>query len=301
MCAELWQLPAARRVLDRLSSVLGDDLEVVTTRMPAEDLSLTFHAQRAIHAHHLGHWFAFREKHPEVGLDGAIGHSVGVVAALVAAGSLSLEDSGRFILERARAFSEVCARLGEPSGLASVATENLRDVEDELAAFPRLTLALVNSIGKGAVGGPLADLEAFEAKAREEGWPVRVQILRVQGPYHTAAFEACRGRLEEALGALRVRAPEVPVFMGTSGRAETDPDTIKALLAAQPGSRERHLDAVRASYAGGCRNYLEAAAKPQPIHWLGDQLVDSSGSPLPGVTASAVATESIGAPLPGGG
>ena len=297
MCAELWRLPEARRVLDALSPVLGEDLEFVTTRMPAEELSLTFHAQRAIHAHHLGHWFAFQKAHREVHLSGALGHSVGIVAALVAAGSMSIEDSGRFVLERARAFSDVCAGLSEPSGLAAIATEDIDDIEDALEAFPRLTLALVNSVGKGAVGGPLSDLEALAAKARAEGWPVRIQVLQVQGPYHTAAFAACRARLAAVLRGLAVRAPRVPVFMGTSGRAETDPEAIRSLLAAQPSSPERHLEAVRASYAAGCRSYLEVAAKPQPIHWLGDQLTDGSGFPLSDVAASAVTTESIEQPL----
>lgn len=297
MCEDLWRLPAARRLLEALSPVLGDDLEFLTTKMPAEDLALTFHAQRAIHAHHLGHWFAFREKHPDAALAGAAGHSVGIVAALVAVGSLSVEDSGRFVLERARAFSEVCEGLPEPSGLAAISTDNLQDVDDELSAFPRLALALENSIGKGALGGPIADLHAFAAKARAEAWPLRVQILRVQGPYHTAAFEPCQQRLRAVLEGLVFKAPEVPVFMGTSGRGETDPVAIKALLAKQPFSPERHLEAVRASYAAGCRNYLEVAAKPQPIHWLGDQLVDSSGALFSGVTATAVTTEELERPL----
>lgn len=296
MCAELWRIPEARRALERLSAVLGDDLEHVTTRMPAEELSLTFHAQRAIHAHHVGHWLAFRAAHADVALDGAIGHSVGVVAALVATEAISVEDSGVFVLERARAFADVCAKLPQPSGLAALSTDNLDDALDELADFPRLSLALRNSVGKGVVGGPLADLEIFAAKARSEGWPLRVQLLRVQGPYHTATFAACRERLAPVLACLALRAPRVPVFMGTSGRAETDPQRIRCLLAEQPSMTERHLDAVRASYVAGCRTYLEVAAKPQPIHWLSDQLVDEAGAPLPGVTAVAVTTDRIADP-----
>ncbi len=218
MCVELWRYPAARSALERLSAVMGDDLEAITTRMPAEELLLTFHAQRAIHAHHVGHWLAFRAAHPEAELAGAIGHSVGVVAALVAAEALSVEDSGFFVLERARAFADVCAKLPEPS-LAAV--------------LDRLTL----------------------------------------------------------------RAPRVPVFMGTSGRSETDPDRIRRLLAEQPSTRERHLDAVRASYAAGCRVYLEVAARPQPIHWLSDQLVDEAGAALSGVTTLALTTEDLVRPI----
>ena len=48
MCQELWKLPAARDILERLKPSLGDDLEAVTTDMPADELALTFNAQRAI-------------------------------------------------------------------------------------------------------------------------------------------------------------------------------------------------------------------------------------------------------------
>jgi malonyl CoA-acyl carrier protein transacylase len=297
MCRELWGHRAAREALERLSPVLGEDLEFLTTRMPSEELALTFHAQRAIHAHHLGHWLALKAAHPALELSGAIGHSVGIAAALVAAGALSIEDSGVFVAERARAFADVCAGIAEPSGLAAISAQDLDDALSEIAAFPRLSLALRNSVGKGAVGGPIADLEALAAKARDEGWPLRVQLLPVQGPYHTPAFEPCRERLRSVLDRITLRAPAVPVFMGTSGRAETDPARIRELLAAQPSACEQHLEAVRASYASGCRRYIEAAAKPQPIFWLSDQLVDGEGELIAGVETAAVTTEELESPL----
>ncbi|MEW5907169.1 MAG: ACP S-malonyltransferase [Elusimicrobiota bacterium] len=293
MCRRLWELPAAREVLERLKPCLGGDLEHVTTEMPEAELALTFNTQRAIHAHHLGHWLAYRARCPDVVLDGAIGHSMGVVAALVAAGSLSVEDSGVFIRARARSFADVCGRAAGPLGLATVASRDLAAVLPELAAFPRLKLALRNTLRRAVVGGPAADLEAFGRKAAEQGWPVMVSPLKVEGPYHTEAFTPCRQALAEALACVTVRPPEVPVFMGTSGKAETDPERIKALLVDQVDSCERHLDAVRAAYAHGCREFLEVAHRPQPVTWLSDQLKGEDGAPLPGYTGTAVRTEEL--------
>ena len=293
MCRDLWSLPAARAVLSRLEPLLGDDLEDLTTRAPAERLALTADAQRAIHAHHLGHWFALRSAAPEIRLQGAVGHSVGVVAALVAVEALSVEDSAVFVAERASAFAEICRSLEPPQALAAVATETLEDLIDELPRFPGLTLALRNSVGKGTVGGPVAQLERLARIAREEGWPLRVTMLEVEGPYHTAAFAPIVPRLARVLAGIRVDPPKAPVFMGTSGQAETDPDRIRMLLAAQPASPERHLDAVRAAYAYGCRRYLEVASAPQPVTWIGDQLVDETGELLPGVTTRAVTTQEL--------
>ncbi len=293
MCRELWKLPAARGILERLKPSLGDDLESITTDMPGAELARTFNAQRAIHAHHLGNWFAYQAKNPGTELCGAIGHSMGVVAALVAAGAMSVEDSGAFIRARAQAFSDVCRGFSEPQGMAAVISKSLRDFKDKIAAFPGVALALHNTPGKGTIGGRLADIEAFAAHAKKEAWPMKVLVLKVEGPYHTAAFAPARGALQAAAEKIVVQAPSVPVFMGTSGRAESDPARIKALLVEQADHLERHCDAVLASYAAGCRDYLEVACKPQPVTWLAEQLVDGEGQPLPGVNAVAIKTESL--------
>ncbi|MDD5655953.1 MAG: acyltransferase domain-containing protein [Elusimicrobia bacterium] len=293
MCRELWRLPAARAVLERLAPTLGEDLERLTTETPGPELALTFNAQRAIHAHHLGNWFAYLAAHPETELCGAVGHSMGVVAALVAAGALSVEDSGAFMRARAQAFSDVCKGFSQPQGMAAIITKNLREFKDRIESCPGVTLALHNTRGKGTIGGTLADIEAFAARAKREGWPMKVLVLKVEGPYHTAAFAAARPALQAAADKIAVAAPKVPVFMGTSGLAEFDPARIKRLLVEQADHLERHFDAVWAAYERGCRNFIEVAYKPQPISWLADQLTDKDGKPLPDVTARAVKTEDI--------
>ena len=291
----LLKIPATREIIGRLKPALGEDLEFLLAEMPEAELALTFNAQRAIHAHHLANFFAYKAARPGLELDGALGHSMGVAAALVAAEALSVEDSGKFIRARAESFSRACREFAAPMGLAAVSTDNFQDAADELAAFPGVRVALHNTIGRGVLGGTMADLEAFKQKARDEDWPVKISLLKVEGPYHTPTFASCRADLEKTLRGIELRAPRVPVFMGTSGKMETVPARIKSLLAEQADSAEKHLDAVRAAYARGCRNFLEVAHKPQPVTWLSDQLKDEDGAPWPGVAALAVKTEDIGA------
>jgi len=293
MCRELWNIPAARKILERLKPSLGDDLEHITTEMPGAQLALTCNSQRAIHAHHLGNWFAYQAKHPETELCGAIGHSMGVVAALVAAGAMSVEDSGAFIRARARAFRAVCQTFSEPQGMAAVIAKNLRGYKDKIEAWPGLSLALHNTQSKGTIGGMLSDILNFAAHAKKEGWPMKVMVLKVEGPYHTAAFAPCRPALKAALEKIAVQPPQVPVFMGTSGQAESSPARIKELLVEQADHMERHCDAVWAAYEHGCRDFLEVAYKPQPVTWLADQLVDQDGKPLPGLSGAGVKTEEL--------
>ncbi len=290
MGVELLKNPVARAVVERLKPSLGADLEILLTTMPEGPLALTFNAQRAIHASHVAHWLAYRAAHPELKLDGAIGHSMGVVAALVAAGALTVEDSGRFIAARAQAFSDCCKGFTEPMGLAAVSADDFNDVVESTSEVPGVSVALWNTLGRGTLGGTMAALEAYAAKARIEDWPVKITLLKVEGPYHTAAFAPTQAALTAALRTIDIKAPSVPVFMGTSGKAETDPVQIKELLVLQTVACERHLDAVRAASTAGSRNFIEVSFKPQPVTWLSDQL--EAGS----YTGIAVATADIAAP-----
>ncbi|MDE2510625.1 MAG: ACP S-malonyltransferase [Elusimicrobia bacterium] len=281
MGAELLKKPAARAVIERLKPSLGADLEALLTVTPDAELALTFNAQRAIHASHVAHWLAYRAAHPDLELDGAIGHSMGVVAALVAAEALTVEDSGAFIAARAKAFSDCCKAFAEPMGLAAVSTEDFQDVVDSAAEAPGVSVALWNTAGRGTLGGTMAALEAYAEKARAEDWPVKVKILKVEGPYHTDAFAGAQAPMRAALDAISVRAPKVPVFMGTSGKAETDPSRIRELLVEQAVACEKHLEAVRSAYAAGCRRFVEVSFKPQPVTWLKEQVDGVSGEGVP--------------------
>jgi [acyl-carrier-protein] S-malonyltransferase len=293
MGKELLKIPEAKAVIDRLVPSLGADLVALLTETPDPELALTFNAQRAIHACHVAHFLAYKAKHPDLKLDGAIGHSMGVVAALVAAGALTVEDSGVFIRARAQAFSDVCKAFTEPMGLAAASTDDFNDVVEAVAEVPGVSVALYNTISRGTLGGTSAALEAFQKKAQDEDWPVKVKVLKVEGPYHTKAFLPAKDALTKAAATLKLQKPQVPVFMGTSGKAETEPERIRELLVAQAWSTELHLAAVKAAYAAGCRRFLEVAYKPQPVTWISDQLRGEDGTMLAGVETKAVKTDEL--------
>jgi acyl transferase domain-containing protein len=257
-------------------------------------LRKTFNAQRAIHVHHLGQWLAFQHYHPDIRVEAVIGHSMGIVAALVVAGALSPEDSGHFILERAKAFSEVCARLDEGCGLMAAQTEDLQDLIDELPRFPALELALYNSPGKGVIGGKIRDLVALMELAKAESWPVYFRLLKVEGPYHTQALHACEVRLQKVLKKISIKPPDIPIFMGTSGKLEQDPEKIRFLLAKQATSTEMHFQAVSEALRAGFHDYLEVAHYPQAIQWISEIALMHGFNE---VTVTKVVTSDIPLPL----
>jgi [acyl-carrier-protein] S-malonyltransferase len=293
MGVALLKIPTARQVVERLKPFLGADLETLLTTTPDDLLAKTINAQRAIHASHLAHWAAFRAVRPQFQLDGALGHSMGVVAALVAVEALTVEDSGKLIAVRAKAFSDCCAAFTEPMGLAAASSEDFNDVVESVSEVPGVSVALWNTTTRGTLGGTLKALEQYGAKALAEDWEMRLKILPVEGPYHTTAFEPTKAALRAVLATIEIRPPRVPVYMGTSGKAESDPSRIKELLVEQTTACERHLDAVRAAYADGCRGFVEVSFKPQPITWLAEQLIDADGRPHTDFNSLAMTTADI--------
>ena len=145
MGVELLKLASARAAIERLKPFLGADLEELLTTTPDETLARTANSQRAIHASHVAHWLAYKAAHPGLQLDGAIGHSMGVVAALVAAVAAIAEDSGRLIAARARAFDSCCRAFSDPTGLAAVTAEDFNVVAESAAEVPRVSVALLNT------------------------------------------------------------------------------------------------------------------------------------------------------------
>jgi [acyl-carrier-protein] S-malonyltransferase len=95
---------AARAAFDRASAALGFDVAEVCFDGPLERLSSTEMTQPALTATSVACLAAVEEAGFKA--DYVIGHSVGEYAALVAAGSLSVEDAMVLVRERGLATAE---------------------------------------------------------------------------------------------------------------------------------------------------------------------------------------------------
>ncbi|HSE39469.1 MAG TPA: hypothetical protein VLH08_01780, partial [Acidobacteriota bacterium] len=151
-----------------------------------------------------------------------------------------------------------------------------------------------NSPGKGVVGGKINDLNALMNLAKSESWPVYFRLLRVEGPYHTQALQACEDRLTRCLRNISIEPPNIPIFMGTSGKLEQEPEKIKFLLAKQATSTEMHFQAVSQALQAGFGDFLEVAHYPQAIQWISEIALAQGFSD---VTATKVLTSEIPLPL----
>lgn len=139
------------------------------------------------------------------------GHSVGEVAAALAAGALSFDDAVRVIYHRSRTQEQTAGR-GKMAAVGLSAPE----AEKAIARFGgRLSVAAFNSPGSVTLSGDgdaLADLAA-ELESRQ----VFCRILRLGYAFHCPAMDSIRDELLSSLGGLAPRPTRIPLVSTVLG------------------------------------------------------------------------------------
>jgi malonyl CoA-acyl carrier protein transacylase len=167
------------------------------------------------------------ERLREAGVTGVAyaGHSLGEVAALVAAEALGAEDGLRLVAARGRLMQESGERAGDGSMLALLG-KGAADHAAEVADGAGLTVANDNAPNQVVLSGAKDAFEAAIDTAREHG--LRAVPLPVTGAFHSPAMAGARPELEAALAAIDFRAPSVTVVSSIT----TQPfDDVRARLA----------------------------------------------------------------------
>jgi len=180
------------------------------------------------------------------------GHSLGEVAALVAAEALSAEDGLRLVATRGRLMQESGERAGDGSMLALLG-KGAADHAAEIANAAGLTVANDNAPNQVVLSGATAAFGAAIEASREHG--VRAVPLPVAGAFHSPAMAGARPELEAALAAIDFAEPAVTVLSSITTRPFDDVRARLADALTQPVRWRETLIALRAQ---GVARFLEA-------------------------------------------
>ncbi|MET9543100.1 beta-ketoacyl synthase N-terminal-like domain-containing protein, partial [Streptomyces sp. NPDC006553] len=133
-----------------------------------------------------------------------VGHSQGEIAAATVSGALSLDDAARLVAVRSAALGALAGRGG---GMLTVSLPADR-VREDLAAYPGLSVAAVNSPGMTVVAGDGAALDALAARYGED---VRTRRVPVAYASHSPHVDAVRDTLPAELAGIAPRTGGVPL------------------------------------------------------------------------------------------
>jgi len=132
-------------------------------------------------------------------------HSMGIYAALTAAGVWSFEDGARVAGEASRCLD------ASPDGGVAVSVGLSRDRVEALAQAAGAWIANDNSELQLAVGGSPAAVDVFEAASRAAG---AFDVVRVplRGAVHTPLMASASRRLASFLDDIPMVAPRIPLL-----------------------------------------------------------------------------------------
>jgi [acyl-carrier-protein] S-malonyltransferase len=227
MCKEEHEFdPKIRLMFDSAERIMGRELRPIMFYGPKDELMRTEQAQPAVFLHSYG----LLEQKIFPRPDMLAGHSLGEYTALVAAGSLTLEDALRVIDVRARAMAK--AELMNPGGMAAVIGLSAV-VLDEICQFirgvgDRVWIANFNSPEQLVVSGTKEGISQAGSLAKRDG--ARVINLPVSGAFHTPLMESALPELTDCIERTRIRNAEVPVYMNIDGEPRIDSEDIKRAL-----------------------------------------------------------------------
>lgn len=220
--------PDFRALVDHASKAVGEDLERLCLRGPEGRLARSRALQPLMVCVSLGYLRHLTAQgiRPDV----VLGHSLGELSALAAAGIVSFEQAVSLAAHRGRLMEAAAATVA--GGMMAVMTPERERVLEWLAASApgdRVVLANDNAPDQIVLSGTLEALEqCASAIAREKLGTCR--RLAVAGPWHGPFLQEARRHFATFLEAVPFRGPVVPMLFNLTAESEADPARIRILV-----------------------------------------------------------------------
>ena len=235
--------PIAKAVYEEADDALGFALSAICFDGPEATLTLTANTQPAILTTSIAVMRVLLAR--GLTFDVVAGHSLGEWTALVAAGALSLADAVRLTHLRGTFMQEaVPVGVGSMAALMGLGLDATNEVCKQASAPGQpVETANLNGGGQIVISGHEAAIDRAIPLAKAAG-AKRAVKLSVSAPFHCSMMAPAAERLAEALAAITVRAPSVPVVSNVEARPNLDAGRIKTLLVQQVTSPVRWEESI---------------------------------------------------------
>jgi len=253
----------ARRVFEEVDAALGERLSEIAWNGPGDTLMLTENAQPALMAVSLA---AMRVLEQEAGVnlerDAAFvaGHSLGEYSALAATGALSIADAARLLRVRGLAMQKaVPVGVGAMAALIGLELGEVKSIAAEAASVGVCTAANDNGGGQVVLSGEKPAVERAVEVAKLRG-AKRAMLLPVSAPFHCTLMQPAAEAMAEALAAVSVKAPVVPLVANVLAEPIREPAAIVRSLIEQVTGTVRWRESVLFMERAGVTTFYEIGA-----------------------------------------
>lgn len=179
------------------------------------------------------------------------GHSLGEIAALVAADALDLEPATRLVHLRG-AVMEHALENEAKGAMAALIGPGVHAFAERLSAERQVWIANDNSAVQIVLSGTESEMEGAMQEASAAG--LRVVPMPMKGAGHSPLMAECVAPYREALQRVEFRPPSAPVYSCLTVRPFTDP---RRELAESVTSTVRFREVLRELWARGARRFID--------------------------------------------
>lgn len=254
--------PAAAAVFAAADAALGEPLSRLAWEGPDEELNRTENAQPALLAASIAYLEAVRDRWASLGVAVpepafAAGHSMGQYTALVAAGSLALEDAVRLVRIRGqRMQGSGAGREGRMAAIIGLDEARLPELLAEAGAHGTFGVANRNSPGQIVVSGERAAVEASLGIARALG-AKRALELPVSVAAHSPLMAEAADAMRDVLAEISFRDPRPPLLANADASVLDSAEACREELVAHLTTGVDWVRVVETMRAAGVSTFIE--------------------------------------------
>ena len=247
--------PIAKEVFDLAEDIAGTGLKSACFEGPEETLKQTIVTQPAVFAHSVATFLILKD----LGIrpNYVAGHSVGELAALVAAGAISVEDGLRLVRVRATEMHAAGQlRAGTMAAILGLDSDGVSDSCKVGQEVGTVVPANYNCPGQIVISGEVDAVRRTMEIAQEKGAKRAIE-LQVSGAFHSELMRPAQEPLRIALDAISFSPPKVPVVPNVTAVPCLDPVELKNLLVEQVVSPVKWTDGMTHLVEAGMNRALE--------------------------------------------
>ena len=242
---------------DEAGEVLGLPMWQLVREGPQERLNQTEITQPLLLSASTAIWRAWQEKGGSMPAMLA-GHSLGEYSALVVARAMTFPDAVALVHQRGKLMQEAV-----PQGEGAMAA--ILGLDDDVVARcceevdGIVSPANFNAPNQVVIAGSAAAVAAAAAGCDVAGARRTVE-LQVSGPFHCELMEPAKIGFAEALNAVALQMPEIPVVHNVDAAVATDLSDLRAKLLAQMSLPVQWTRCMQAMIDGGVDEFVECGA-----------------------------------------
>lgn len=235
------------------SDVLGFDLWAMTEQGPSEVLGQTENTQPALLTASVALWDLWPSAQEKIGM--MAGHSLGEYSALVCAGAMSFADGVALVRKRGE-LMQAAVPNGQGTMAAVLGLDDAAIAQCCEQVAGEVSAANYNAPGQVVIAGETdavhAAIEACKAAGAKRAVP-----LDVSGPFHSRLMQRAAADFSEALLAVELSLPAIPVYQNVHGQVADSVDEMRQLLVEQLYSPVRWTSCVAALLDAGVCQFVE--------------------------------------------